>query len=294
MRRFKDHITEAPRRKGAPKMTGDFVAIQRAKDAEHAKAMGRSVKTGRKLPKKTMTSTQRSLAQIRGEEVEQITEASFSADVTSEPGPLRRYVNTALKKGLKTKVVRHGGATEVILTGDKEVITKFLKSQKFPAKEIERGFAKMAEAYRPPTAAEIKKDKERENAGKKRPSMDHKSISNKLYVNMRPKLKEEEIKEAIKAYCVEENISADDLADMNEEQLDEIIGKVVGGAVKMAAKGAYRAAVNKQGNFRLSSAGRADRAEKKAADIEKKNKDRERIRAAKDRLRAAKQKARQK
>jgi len=223
MRRFKDHITEAPRRKGAPKMTGDSIAIQRAKDAEHAKAMGRSVKTGRKLPKKTMTSTQRSLAQLRGEEVEQITEA-----------------------------------------------------------------------YRPPTAAEIKKDKERENAGKKRPSMDHKSISNKLYVNMRPKLKEEEIKEAIKAYCVEENISADDLADMNEEQLDEIIGKVVGGAVKMAAKGAYRAAVNKQGNFRLSSAGRADRAEKKAADIEKKNKDRERIRAAKDRLRAAKQKARQK
>lgn len=226
-------------------------------------------------------------------EVEQITEASFSADVTSEPGPLRRYVNTALKKGLKTKVVRHGGATEVILTGDKEVITKFLKSQRFSAKEIDRGFAKMEEAYRPPTAAEIKKDKERENAGKKRPSMSHKSVSNKLYVNMRPKLKEEQIAEAIKAYCLEENISADDLADMNEEQLDEIIGKVVGGAVKMAAKGAYRAAVNKQGNFRLSSAGRADRAEKRASALEKKNKDRARIKAAQKRLQDAKQKARQ-
>ena len=51
-------------------MTGDSIAIQRAKDAEHAKAMGRSVKTGRKLPKKTMTSTQMSLASLRREEVE--------------------------------------------------------------------------------------------------------------------------------------------------------------------------------------------------------------------------------
>ena len=56
----------------APKMTGDSIAIQRAKDAAHAKAMGRSVKTGRKLPKKTMTSTQRSLASLRGEGNEQM------------------------------------------------------------------------------------------------------------------------------------------------------------------------------------------------------------------------------
>jgi hypothetical protein len=40
--------------------------MQRQKDAEHAKGMGVSVKTGRKLPTKTMTSTQRSLAQMRG------------------------------------------------------------------------------------------------------------------------------------------------------------------------------------------------------------------------------------
>jgi hypothetical protein len=53
-------------RKGAPKMTGDSVAIQRAKDAAHNKAMGRT-KTGRKKPVRTMTSTQRSLASLRGE-----------------------------------------------------------------------------------------------------------------------------------------------------------------------------------------------------------------------------------
>ena len=60
---------EAVRRKGAPKMKGDFVAIQRAKDAELNKALGRT-KTGRKKPERTMTSTQRSLAQLRGESVQ--------------------------------------------------------------------------------------------------------------------------------------------------------------------------------------------------------------------------------
>jgi hypothetical protein len=51
----------------APKIKPDFLKTQREKDAEHAKAMGRSVKTGRKLP---MTSTQRSLAKMRGESKE--------------------------------------------------------------------------------------------------------------------------------------------------------------------------------------------------------------------------------
>ena len=53
-----DNIEEA-----APKIKGDFLKIQRAKDAEHNAAMGRT-KTGRKKPVRTMTSTQRSLASI--------------------------------------------------------------------------------------------------------------------------------------------------------------------------------------------------------------------------------------
>lgn len=59
-----ENTNEAVRRKGAPKMTGDFVAIQRAKDAELNKALGRT-KTGRKKPERVMTSTQRSLASLR-------------------------------------------------------------------------------------------------------------------------------------------------------------------------------------------------------------------------------------
>ena len=50
----------------APKMKGDSIKAQREKDKEHADAMGRHVKSGRK---KTYTSTQRSLAKMRGEEL---------------------------------------------------------------------------------------------------------------------------------------------------------------------------------------------------------------------------------
>lgn len=69
-------LDEAPRRKGAPKIKGDFLKIQRAKDAEHNAAMGRT-KTGRKKPVRAMTSTQKSLASMRRESVE-VTEEVLS------------------------------------------------------------------------------------------------------------------------------------------------------------------------------------------------------------------------
>lgn len=50
-----------------PKIKGDFLKIQRAKDAAHDDAMGRT-KTGRKKPERTMTSTQKSMASMRNEE----------------------------------------------------------------------------------------------------------------------------------------------------------------------------------------------------------------------------------
>ena len=68
-------LDEAPRRKGAPKIKPDFLKVQRAKDAEHNAAMGRT-KTGRKKPVRTMTSTQKSLASMRREAVEPLDEVS--------------------------------------------------------------------------------------------------------------------------------------------------------------------------------------------------------------------------
>lgn len=82
-------LDEAPRKKGAPKITGDSIAIQRAKDAEHNKAMGRT-RTGRKKPERTMTSTQKSLASMRRECAGELEEASASVykDMPKAPGKM--------------------------------------------------------------------------------------------------------------------------------------------------------------------------------------------------------------
>ena len=94
----------------------------------------------------------------------------------------------------------------------------------------------------------------------------------------------------VEAYLLENNIDVDSLT---EEELNEIIGKVIGGAFKAAAKTAVGAGrlIKKAAN-RMSTSGKADAAEKKAAAAEKKNRDRERIKKAQERLRAAQAAAR--
>ena len=108
-------------------------------------------------------------------------------------------------------------------------------------------------------------------------------------------LNESEINDITAQYINENNITVDQLENMTEEELNELIGKAIGGAFKLGAKAAVGAtrlagrAVN-----RMSTSGRADAAEKKAASVEKKNKDRDRIKAAQDRLRKAKEASRNK
>tara|TARA_R100000951_G_scaffold116657_1_gene129626 strand:- start:1062 stop:3971 length:2910 start_codon:yes stop_codon:yes gene_type:complete len=53
----------------APKIKGDWLKQERERNNKHDAAMGRT-KTGRKKPTRTMTSTQKSLASMRGESVE--------------------------------------------------------------------------------------------------------------------------------------------------------------------------------------------------------------------------------
>ena len=61
----------------------------------------------------------------------------WASDV--DPNYTKGFVNAALKKGLKTRVNNAGGAQEVILLGDKKVITNFLRARKFSSKEIQDG-----------------------------------------------------------------------------------------------------------------------------------------------------------
>lgn len=82
----------------------------------------------------------------------------------------------------------------------------------------------------------------------------------------------------------EENINPDDLT---EEELNEIIGKVIGGAAKLAAKGIRRGLVNKQGNLRVSRAGRNDARQAKIDAIEKKKKELKRATDTRKKLQTA-------
>lgn len=111
-------------------------------------------------------------------------------------------------------------------------------------------------------------------------------------------LSEEQVNDITAQYINENNITMSELEAMSQEQLDEIIGKAVGGAFKLGAKAAVGTArlagkgIKKAAN-RMSTSGRADAAEKKANNAEQKAKDRERIRAAKQRVRDLKAKQRE-
>jgi hypothetical protein len=121
-------------------------------------------------------------------------------------------------------------------------------------------------------------------------------------------LSEEQINDITVQYINENNITMAELEAMSPEQLDEFIGKAVGGAFKLGAKAAVGTArlgakaatgtarlagkgIKKTAN-RMSTSGRADAAEKRADDAEKKAKDRERIKAAKQRVRDLKDRQR--
>ena len=80
----------------------------------------------------------------------------------------------------------------------------------------------------------------------------------------------------------------------DDQQIDEFVGKAIGGAVKMIAKGVRNTVTDKQGNVRGTKAARADSAEAKANKAEKKVKDAKRIKDAQARLATARKKAQEK
>ena len=79
----------------------------------------------------------------------------------------------------------------------------------------------------------------------------------------------------------------DDLIErIDRKEMDEIVGTVARGIGRLAKK----AVVNKQGNFRLSTAGRADAAQNKLAKMKKKAADKERLKKAKADIKQMKKK----
>lgn len=113
---------------------------------------------------------------------------------------------------------------------------------------------------------------------------------------------EADIAEILHQYALSENVNADQLAELTEEEINEIIGKAIGGAFKlgakaavgagrMAGKAAKRTVMNKQGSVRFTKAAREDRkgnrAEKAAKKAEKERARRDRIANARKRIEKA-------
>lgn len=96
----------------------------------------------------------------------------------------------------------------------------------------------------------------------------------------------DEIMEQAYANVANHLISEDmDIADLSESQLDELIGT----ALKMLGRGLKKSLVNKKGNIRFSTAGKADSADAKSKAMEKARKDRERLQKARERIQKEKQ-----
>ena len=117
---------------------------------------------------------------------------------------------------------------------------------------------------------------------------------------------ESETNDLTAQYINENDISLDQLENMTEEEINELIGKAIGGAFKLGAKAVVGSArLAKKAANRVSVSGRADAADAKAdkfdnkikakkAAVAKKAADRTRITAAAARLKAAKEAARSK
>ena len=79
-------------------------------------------------------------------------------------------------------------------------------------------------------------------------------------------LTESDIAEILRQYALSENVNADQLAALSEEEINEIIGKVLGTAFKVGAKTAVGAGrLAKKGAKAASSQGRIEREKKKLA-----------------------------
>lgn len=207
---------------------------------------------------------------------------------------LEEYTNWSVRhptKSTKSYKVKARNTGEALKKAHKAAVKAGDLHKQAPRDSMLYKHVKKEEVSPAPTAAE----RDAKRAGVGRAGETFRDRAKRLKQTQTESLSEERINEITAQYINENNITMAELEAMSPEQLDEFIGKAVGGAFKLGAKAAVGTArlagkgIKKAAN-RMSTSGRADAAEKKASDAEKKAKDRERIRAAKDRVRALKQK----
>jgi hypothetical protein len=137
-------LDEAARRKGPPKMQGDWLKKEREANRAHDAAMGRTA-TGRKKPERAMTSTQRSLAKMRNEEANNKHKlAEIRAMLNKENKPVKevsdmtkqRYINKSMDDYSHSNAVRKDAEAR----GDKDTAAKMKARMNKRNKGMTRAF----------------------------------------------------------------------------------------------------------------------------------------------------------
>lgn len=206
MKSFKNHIEEAHSDWHVTFKTGH--KPQRVKGRNTAEAIKKAEKRAQNSGEKD------SRLKAMYKDIKKVSEEVELDEVLDRPGALDSYRKKADDSGNRAR----NSATRKILQGpDKDgkradhsdelkTMKKRNKGQdmadrvanKLFRKSIGKGYAakkeeaELDEAYRAPTKAEIEADKRKDNAGKKRPSMDSKSANKAMYKNMMGGLKKEE------------------------------------------------------------------------------------------------------
>ena len=279
-------LDEAPRRKGAPKIKPDFLKVQRAKDAEHNAAMGRT-KTGRKKPVRTMTSTQRSLASMR-EDLNEERQSYYSSkkhaykpkNNSYDPDKVVTQAHLQHAHDFHDHETDKGydryHTTHLTVPHHTAQVKHLHKAMKANAKDDKAGLEKHMKAYHHGNENHtINKTATYPHAKHLPHHGESKDVNESVYLD------ESIINQLCADYINENNIDPAVIENMTEEELNEFIGKAIGGAVKLGAKavigtarlagkGAKRAVTTKQGSFRGTRAARQDKAGDRAEKMAKK------------------------
>lgn len=275
MKSFKQYISEEHPTWHVTFKTGHKPQKVKGRNTAEAikKAEKRAQRSGEKDP--------RQLAMYKG-----IKKVSEETEIDEAVGTAAKHAGkTGMLGGKYTSKDHMIGMKNFSKIRDKRAAQRNAEHEKQDPKMAKMGYAKHM----------VDTDKAKAKAAKRGVTPKFNEYKAKNGIREAVELTEADIAEILRQYALSENVNADQLAALSEEEINEIIGKAIGGAFKLGAKAAVGAGrmVKKAAN-RMSTSGRADAAEKRAAALEKKNKDRQRIKDARERLRKAKEASRNK
>ena len=266
MKSFKDYIAEEHPTWHVTFKTGHKPQKVKGRNTAEAikKAEKRAQKSGEKDP--------RQLAMYKG-----IKKVSEETEIDEAVGTSAKHAGkTGMLGGKYTSKDHMIGMKNFSKIRDKRAAQRNAEHEKQDPKMAKMGYAKHM----------VDTDKAKAKAAKKGvpANFSRGEYKTKNGIREAVELTEADIAEILRQYALSENVNADQLANLTEEEINEIIGKAIGGAFKLgakaavgagrlAAKGAKKALFNKQGNRRGSMAAKNDRLQAKKDKIQQDRRD---------------------